>query len=572
MIRRIRPMLGVLTLAWAASGCSDSAPLPAPMADPSGVNVTEATVLDPDNKRVILANVLNLIRDAALSPAGENFNIATENLNDYFLDTRAEDFELDPDVRAFLESQALPPGLLETIQGREFRKNDGRHIEDSLMYQAVALRVAGEGDDLTRVRRVFDWVMRNVTLVPNGALTVPGIPQAQARPYDVLIRGMGTEERGGWSERGWVFLVLCRQLGLDAGLVVYNPPGQVAGPLARGSGLGPMALEQGLATALTRRPAKVWACAVLIDGKVYLFDPTVGLEVPSADGRGVATLEEAATNPRVLARFQVPGRVYEPTVADLAAPVRILLESSPGAFAPRMRLLQRDLAGKNRMVLYRDPVEQADAFRRALGSRCEGVELWNLPLLVEYNLFHDGNFMTASMYSLEIFNKRWPLLGARLMQLRGDTAAAVQQYVVCRYAERAVETDGKTPIAPQVQRILDIYATYYLALAQLEMGDRTQARKMLEQTMADLPEPSASTRYYFAMFRWGAATNLGMLLAETGEIPLAIRYLTRSTPTPQELGNLIRARDLLLEAPFVPPAETPDVIPPAPAETLPPNA
>ena len=106
---------------------------------------------------------------------------------------------------------------------KTFTVKDARHIEDCLLLSTVARRVAGDGDDLTRVRRVFDWLVRQVQLVPAGSLAMPGGSQAQARPYDVLMRGMATEQ-GGWAERSWLFMSLCRQLGLDAGLVVYDPP------------------------------------------------------------------------------------------------------------------------------------------------------------------------------------------------------------------------------------------------------------------------------------------------------------------------------------------------------------
>ncbi len=37
------------------------------------------------------------------------------------------------------------------------------------------------------------------------------------------MRGMATEEGGTWAERGWLFMSLCRQLGIDVGLITYTP-------------------------------------------------------------------------------------------------------------------------------------------------------------------------------------------------------------------------------------------------------------------------------------------------------------------------------------------------------------
>src|SRR5947209_2497775 len=143
---------------------------------------------------------------------------------------------------------------------------------------------------------------------------------------------MATEEGGIWSERGWLFLSLCRQLGVDAGMVTYTPPGS-KDPIA-------------------------WLCAALINGKLYLFDPRIGLPVPGPDGDGVATLDEAMSDPAVLDRLDLPGQSpYGTTRAALlggAGKIGLLIDSSPGYPAPRMRLLQGRLAGKYRTVPYRD--------------------------------------------------------------------------------------------------------------------------------------------------------------------------------------------------------------------------
>src|SRR5262249_30995895 len=152
-----------------------------------------------------------------------------------------------------------------------------------------------------------------------------------------------------------------------------------------------------------------------------------------------------------------------------------------------------DLAGRNQMVLYRDPVEQVTAFQAAMGDLCGGVALWTLPLTVEYRLFNPGpgDFVEATQFPLQFFESRWPLLGTRLMQLRGETAEAIQSYAVMRFSDSAMQTDGKTRIPVQVQSVLDIYATYFLALAQMEKGDAKQAKFLFAQALELLPEAQA---------------------------------------------------------------------------------
>ena len=70
----------------------------------------------------------------------------------------------------------------------------------------------------------------------------------------------------------------------------------------------------------------VWCVAVLIDKKPYLFDPRIGLPIPDARGDGVATLEEALTDPAVLDRMDlhIAGQPAYGTTRDalLASPTQ----------------------------------------------------------------------------------------------------------------------------------------------------------------------------------------------------------------------------------------------------------
>jgi hypothetical protein len=189
--------------------------------------------------------------------------------------------------------------------------------------------------------------------------------------------------------------------------------------------------------------------------------------------------------------------------------------------------------------------------------------LWSLPLTVEHRLFNPGpgNFIDATLFPLRIFEKRWPLLSARLMQLRGETADSIQSYVVLRYDPAGLQIDGKTRIPPQVQATLDLFATYFLALAQMDKGDAKLAKDLFVQALDMLPEPDPRMPY-FAMFRWGALSNLGVLNAETGNPALAVRYLSQDNPTLQSHGNSVLARKLIFANPFVPPKDTPKVVAP----------
>lgn len=521
-----------------------------------------------EEKQAILKSVIQLIQTASSNPGGTNFDQATELLNQYFSGASAKEFALSDESRSYLTNRLGESGAqaVTDLEKTTFTVRDARHIEDSLLLYTLAMRIGGDGDDLTRVRRLFDWVTRQIVLVPPNSLAPPNLPQAQARPFDVLLRGMATEQ-GGWAERSWLFMSLCRQLGIDTGLVLYQP---------RSLGI----LED--PEAAKNRAPIVWICAVLIDGKPYLFDARLGLPIPSPDGNGVATIDEAINDRTVLDSLDLPGVANYPTSSsDLAAgKLTIWVDSTLERMTPRMRELQKNLTGKNRMVLFRDPAEQAVAFKNAVGIHFGQSNLWFLPMEVDYRLFNDPQFVEASQYPIQIFDSRFPLLQARMEQLRGTLSVAVQRYVGFRFGQDILQADGKTPIAAPVQQMLDLYSTYFLALAKLDQNELENAEFLFHETLRLFPKPGPEAPF-FGMYRWGAETNLAMIHEAawnaSRQAPsadpktqddarksatLAIRYYNAPQPTPQYQGNLLRARALIWEDPFVP-----DPIATTPAES-----
>ena len=462
------------------AGCDYSAEsLPSSHAVPVGPVTTSDSVatpripsdsIDVERRLGIHANVVNLIRKAGLNPGGSHLSQAITNLNLYYEGADPSTFALSGASRDYLRSQSAEAAVRE-VESPSFSLRDARHLEDCLLYRGIAERVAGRGDDLTRVRRVFDWLTRHVQLVPAGSLAAPGLPQVHARPFDVLMRGMAVED-GGWSERGWVFLALCRQLEVDVGLVTFTPPGQKA-------------------------PA-VWLCGVLVGKTLYLFDMRLGRPVPAPDGKGVATLDDALNDPAVLAGLDLPGeRAYPASrAALLASPskIGIWLDSSPGYFSPRMRLLQGHLEGPDRTVLYRDPAEQRDRFAEVLGRWSGGVSLWDVPKDVETRLFTDPGFVEATQRAQPYFYPRFPLVGARMKQLRGDLTGAVEDYVTFSLRDNPTETDKKTPLSASDQRALDVYASYFLGLCHLERNNPRLAETSFERTLKLIPEARRGSR------------------------------------------------------------------------------
>ena len=409
---------------------------------------------------------------------------------------------------------------------------DARHVEDCMMYYGIASRVGGTGDDLVRVGRVFNWIVRQIQLVPAGSLGSRQFPQVPARPYDVLLRGMATESEGYWAERSWLFMVLCRQLGVDVGVVTYSRGNIVESLLAR-AGQAERGMQSLSAGAGQAKPAIPWLCAALVRGQAYLFDARVGLPVPGPDGQGVATLNQALADPDILERMNLPGESpYGTSRASLlASPSRIgiLIDSSQGMLSPRMKLLQRDLAGKNRTILYREPSEQRDHFAQVLGDRCGEVKLWSIPLYVETELFRNAQFVQSTLQTLLLFRPEYPLIAARIQQLRGDLSPAIKDYVSFRLAKNLTEVNNKNkPIPKEIRDGLNIYATNYLALAHLERNNPGLAENMFLQLLDFLPEPGPNQPYY-NMLRWGAHANLGRIYEARGDLSGPLPFTLRAT-------------------------------------------
>ncbi len=203
--------------------------------------------------------------------------------------------------------------------------------------------------------------------------------------------------------------------------------------------------------------------------------------------------------------------------------------------------------------------------------------MWKLPIQVEDLLFSNPDFVAATQASLQFFDSKYPLLFARTAQLRGELESATNRYSSLRFAENPLTIDGKeTPIPPDVQKALDIYASYFLAQIQLDRGNVRQAEDMFRKMLDLVPEPGPG-RYFFYMLRWGALNNLARTLRGEGGLPAAIAYYTDSDATngmitPQRHGNLIRARRLVWDNPLTEPAAALPPAPPVPTALAPEGA
>ena len=173
----------------------------------------------------------------------------------------------------------------------------------------------------------------------------------------------------------------------------------------------------------------------------------------------------------------------------------------------------------------------------------------------------NAQFVQSSLQTLRLFSPEFPLIVARIKHLRGDLSGAIQEYVSFRLAKNLpLVNDKKKTIPKEIQDGLDIYATNYLALAQLERNSPGQAESMFLRLLELLPEPG-SNQHRYNMLRWGTQANLGRIYEAKGDLRRAIAYYGQLDPTMQYHGNLLRARELVWQDPM---AAAPDPLPPAP--------
>jgi hypothetical protein len=412
-----------------------------------------------------------------------------------------------------------------------------------------------EAEQLAKAERLLDWVARNVQLdalpaMPKEPLASAGqgeaaLPAERGEagpgyghlPLEILLYGHGDA-----LERARIFILLCRQVGIDAVMLGF-------------------AEEQ----SATRRG---WAPAALVGGKLYLFETALGLPVPAAEGNGIATLDEILKEPKLLDQLNVEGLpAYPVSAKDLKQGAIAMIDAEPAALSRRMQLLQAAMPAATRLALTTQPSQIDAALRKAKAS---SVTLWHAPL--EAILYRIGLSRRASQdqklaLALHRLNVRFapsrPLVKARNFHLQGrfeneDTKPAARSlYLQCRPPDREIDAlmtnefyrksiglEQTLPEDPaQRQVMLDMFtgiaregkfdATYWLALTYFDSKPEETIRWLVKPVIEVSP-PSPWTP--------GARYNLGRCYEQLGQLDLARQWLESDKDSPQRAGNLLRAK------------------------------
>jgi hypothetical protein len=431
---------------------------------------------------------------------------------------------------------------------------------------------------LASALRLFDWTVRSIQLepllpypqdvvgpqpeadpstlaaiAPPPARAVPG-PGYQRYPWQTLLHGRGDA----W-ERARVFLLLCRQQGIDAVMLGFD----------------------------TTDPPTPWAAAVLVGGKLYLFDAALGFPLPGPGGVGILTLDQAIADPGVLRQLDVPAEgdneplVY-PVQADDLSHVVALVEATPQSLSQRMRLLERNLAGDRRLVLSASPSVIARALSDVEGI--QSVRLWNVPYeTIMYRSALGKKVEANREAALALYVAEGPLsrmnslVEGRQRQLRGaldveeTDRGAIGYYMDARISDAQI---NQIAASPELQDFLGITESL-----PSDEESRQQALALITADYFRIKRTAGfwlgqvhfeqsrfhDARYWFEKTReaepggwWepGARYNLARAHESLGDVSRAIE-LYRGDDSPQRHGNLLRAR-LLQRSTTRPPAGTSD--------------
>jgi tetratricopeptide (TPR) repeat protein len=300
--------------------CCFALPLVTGCSDPGGSQVAPATPAQVEAQRRDVAQRL--------------FDNAVDSLNrlgDY--DEGRADSAVAQVVRRLNES--LETGVLDGEKAEPFTSEDGKFLRELVWLREAARHAVGNETDVRRrAELLFDWTTRNLQLIPADK---PGDERLPYLPWHLLLLGRGTS-----LDRGWLFLQLARQQGLD--VVLLSAAESKPDPLQ----------------------ATVWP-ALLDGGQLYVFDSRLGTPLPAKDDKAIATLAAIRENDALLRALDIGDRKYPLTAAE-AAKLTAYVDTSSQFLSPKFARLGRLLSGESKLVL---DVDQ-DALVADL-KKCPGV-------------------------------------------------------------------------------------------------------------------------------------------------------------------------------------------------------
>ena len=326
-------------------------------------------------------------------------------------------WQMDPLLATLPEVFQTGP-LISNLEDATYTQFDGVYLRECALAKAVAdYATIDSTDDLDAAKGLFNWTVAHVALDPESS---PDDPPSAQLPWQTLLLGHGSPV-----DRAWLFSVLARQLDLD--VVLFYIPISVAKD--------------------KQESFVLWSVGVILNGQIYLFDPTYGLPIPGPDGN-IATLADLKDDTNLLRAWDLPDMPYWMT-ADLLNQVTPFIEASPQSLSKRMKSVQNALGGESRMQLANRPSQLADRVSEI--GQTSRPRIWPWPFVASRILSDPDNkdrsrlIRELQQYGKFVTGSVNPLWAGRLQQLTGRYTAQIDG-VPRRKHDAPIGENGAKPL------------------------------------------------------------------------------------------------------------------------------
>lgn len=439
-----------------------------------------------------------------------------------------ENWQVDPLMAAEPRLMAAIPDLKD-LDKLSFARADILALQEAVLMRDVSAWARGEQiDDLERAKQLFDWTVRNVQLVDPRAQPI------HQRPFETLLLGSGT-----LMDRAWVFILLCRQQGLDAVMLAIRDPGDPA-----------------------KQRFAQWAPAVLIGKNLYPFLTDIGLPIPGPNGVKrneagqldiqPATLSQIVADESLLRQLSIDSKQPYPVKPLDLKQVVALLEASPPYLTQRLKMIESRLAGKDKVVLSTSP--SAVAARLKACEHLADVQLWGLPyeLIVQrmQNAMMIAQWQQAMWAPFYVGRSPW-LMKGRILHLKGRFTGEInapEMYQHARPSDRELDVANMDAASRLLYRLAKINASYWLGLVAMEQGNHRAAIDYFAKRTLEATPGGPWTH--------GAKYNLGRVFEALGQTDKASHEYESDISSPALFGNLLRSRFLGSKSAYLPAALT----------------
>lgn len=417
--------------------------------------------------------------------------------------------------------------------------HDVTFLRDQRWLADIARVARGDAvDDVAIATNLFQWTVRSLALVSDPPL-VPSETNPGSRwflPGEILLAG-----RASVPQRAWIFLELLRHAGLTGVMLATGD--------AEGGELRP------------------WVPAVVSDGEAYLFEPAYGMPIAGPEGRGVATVSDAARDPAILEALALPDRPYRVQAADMQR-LTVLVSADAWSASRRMAALDADLRSAREMRIAVAATETADVARQTLpeAARERPAGVWEFPWETVARRRAAGDAVAAAamreLAPLQITlvptdgagagRPMRPLYAARLREFRGELdgpVGAKAAYLAARPGREVIAGAVRGLPPEQAEAARRLYgqmkedAAYWLGVLTLGEGEYDAAIDYLRRMTLDAAPDS----------RWAdaAQVNLAQAYLGLGKKADAVAAL-RADRSPQRFGSRLLADRLEQRRPVTP--------------------